>query len=260
MKRKYFVLALVVLCLPIFAKLCEAADIPYYYDLLITEADLKGKSLRDLSLMRNTIFARAGNAFHRRWLHDYFSKQSWYKATGFDESMLTPVDSKNAEIISNREAGIPREELLKRRDALWKFKLAGKWNNNMDVELGLISNALGEAVAWDPSKEMRSPLEDPKLLDKLIQVKDIETFSKRDLRILRNMIYAKHGRPFKSAILQQYFGRMAWYKSDPKYTDDSLTDVDRKNIKIVQSVETEHGGPLSEAEHAAEESNWFAAA
>ena len=45
------------------------------------------------------------------------------------------------------------------------------------------------------------------------------------------------------------FGRMASYKADPQYTDKRLTDIDKKNVKIVLSVEQMRGGPLSEEEH-----------
>ena len=50
-------------------------------------------------------------------------------------------------------------------------------------------------------------------------------------------------RPFKSPILREYFSRMAWYRADPDYSDDRLTAIDKKNIRIVQSVEESIGGP-----------------
>jgi len=224
----------------------------YYFDREITEKDLEGRTLRELSLMRNTIYARAGNEFSRKWLHAYFTAQPWYKETGYDKSKISELDRKNAEKIAQREAGMPKEDLVARREVLRQMKERGQWNNDLNVELGLISHALGETVEWDPSLELRNPLESPGLLDKLITVKQIGDFSRRDLRILRNMIYARHGRPFVSLILQEYFGRMAWYKVDPQYSDKRLTDIDKKNIKIVLSVEQQRGGPLSEEEHAQE--------
>jgi hypothetical protein len=227
-------------------------SIPYYFDREITGADLAGRTLRELSLMRNTIYARAGNAFSRQWLHDYFTSQSWYKETGYDKTKISPLDRKNAELIALRESSMPKAELIKRREVLHTMKEQGQWNGDLNVELGLISHALGETAAWDPSLELRNPLESPGLLDKLITVKQIQDFSRRDLRILRNMIYARHGRPFISQILQDYFGRMAWYKADAGYTDKRLNDIDKKNIKIVLSIEQQRGGPLSEEEHAQE--------
>jgi len=227
-------------------------EIPYYFDREITDKDLEGRTLRELSLMRNTIYARAGNEFSRKWLHAYFTAQPWYKETGYDKSKISGLDRKNAEKIARREAGMPKADLVARREVLHQMRARGQWTDDLNVELGLISHALGETVAWDPSLELRNPLESPGLLDKLITVKQIEDFSRRDLRILRNMIYARHGRPFVSQILQEYFGRMAWYKADPGYSDKRLNDIDKKNIKIVLSVEQQRGGPLSEEQHAQE--------
>jgi len=244
----------------------DKQTITYYYNRLLTADDIRDRSLRELSIMRNTIFARAGNVFHKKWLNEYFENQDWYKATGLDHSKLTKLDYENAMIIAKREATISKEELLRRRDLLRKFKEAGKWNSGFDIELGMISSALGEAVNWDPSAKKRSPLEDHRLLDKLITVKHLENLSSRDLRIVRNMIFARHGRPFKSKILQKYFDRMSWYKIDHNYTDDRLTEIDKKNIKIVLSVEQSHGGPITESQHSAkkqeeiEKQHWFGGA
>ena len=240
-------------------------SVPYYYDRLIIDHDLKGKSLRELSLMRNTIFARAGNVFHKKWLHDYFDSQSWYKGSGLDKSKLTKKDLKNAEKIAKREATIPKDELLRLREILRKFKETGKWNSRLNIELGMIMSSLGEPVDWDPSAAKRSPLEDYRLLNKLITIKSIENLSGRDLRIIRNMIFARHGRPFVSDILQAHFGRMSWYKIDPEYSDSKLTEIDKKNIKIVLSVEEAHGGSLTEGQHrgekeAEEQHHWYGAA
>ncbi|MEP7051028.1 MAG: YARHG domain-containing protein [Pseudomonadota bacterium] len=45
---------------------------------------------------------------------------------------------------------------------------------------------------------------------------------------MRNMVYARRGRPFRSEILRAYFARLDWYKADPAYTDARLTDVDQR--------------------------------
>jgi hypothetical protein len=64
------------------------------------------------------------------------------------------------------------------------------------------------------------------------------------LRYLRNTIYARRGRAFKSKVLQEHFQDMSWYRVDEKYTDAKLTANDNRNIKLIRSVEDELGGPL----------------
>jgi len=76
---------------------------------------------------------------------------------------------------------------------------------------------------------------------------------RRDLRLLRNLIYARHGRPFKSELLRAYFDAVEWYKSDEQYTDVRLTAVDRRNINLIRSLEDQLGGPLTDYDNKKED-------
>lgn len=226
---------------------------PLYYERQITLDDLQGRTLRELSLLRNTIYARAGNPFRKKWLNDYFSAQPWYRPLKeIDQGKITPLDRKNAEIIANFDASITRPELLLRRQE-WQAKADTPEGN---IELRLLSMRLGE---WSGNDEDRTPLEDPTLLDKQLTVEQLSDFSRRDLRLVRNLVYARHGRPFKSDLLKAYFGTLSWYKSDPAYTDARLTALDKRNINLILSVENQLGGPLTDYQHKKED-GWFAAA
>lgn len=234
----------------------DQATRPFYYDRQITQDDLVGRTLRELTLMRNTIYARAGNPFRKKWLNDYFSAQPWYHPLAqMDQSKLTALDRKNAETIADFDGSISRFDLLARRKALL--------NNHQEqtpedqIELRLLSMRLGD---WaDAAPEDRTPLEDPSLLDKQLTVDQLSDFSRRDLRLVRNLVYARRGRPFKSALLKSYFGTLDWYKPDPNYTDARLTPLDKRNIKVILSVEDSLGGPLTDYQHKKDE-GWFAAA
>jgi YARHG domain len=225
-------------------------DRPLYYTRLITDDDLIGRSLRDLSLMRNTIYAHAGNKFRKKWLNDYFSAQPWYHPLDkMDESKITALDRKNAEIIAKYDADIPRDELL----AMQRMHLDPQREEDK-IELRLESMRLGR-WAGSPDQE-RTPLEDPTLLDKQLTVDSLKDFSRRDLRLIRNLIYARRGRPFKSDLLKGYFSAVDWYKPDPTYTDARLTALDKRNINVILSVENSLGGPLTDWEHKRDD-GWF---
>jgi len=116
------------------------------------------------------------------------------------------------------------------------------------IEMTLLSRALGVTDVALAEKDL-SPLDDPDLLDARMTVDQLRDLSPRDLRILRNTIYARRGREFQSTVLQEYFGRLEWYKADPKYTEARLTKLDLQNVKLIQSVEKEAGGPLDESDH-----------
>lgn len=234
---------------------------PLYYDRAITEEDLKGRTLRELSLLRNTIFARAGNTFRRPWLDKHFRAQDWYAPKdAIDTSKISKIDKDNARKIADHDGTIPREELEKMRNLVVARKNAGKATPEDAVELSLLSQRLGVFVGGEGVGEEPSPLEDPTRLDKLLKVEELSTLSRRDLRILRNTVYARRGRAFDSKVVKSYFEGAAWYKPDLAYSDARLNEMDRKNIAIIRSVETSLGGPLHENPEFDGRDQWFSGA
>jgi hypothetical protein len=232
----------------------SASARPLYYDRALTPADLEGRTLRELALMRNTIFARAGNPFVKPWLDAYFRAQPWYSPkTEMDLSALAAYDHQNVALIVKAEQSFSRDDLLARRAAIQ----ARPATPEDDIELTLIGRALGEwSGSADVPTEARDPLADPTVLDRQLSLAQVEKLSRRDLRLLRNTIYARHGREFKSATLAYYFHNMSWYAVNPAFSEAMLTEVDKRNIQLVQSMEDRLGGPMREWE-AQRQEGWF---
>jgi eukaryotic-like serine/threonine-protein kinase len=67
--------------------------------------------------------------------------------------------------------------------------------------------------------------------------KDLAELGLAELRVLRNTIYARHGRMFESPGLQRYFSSRSWYKPNAAYSDDLLTDADRANLEVLAAAE-----------------------
>ncbi|HLM54497.1 MAG TPA: YARHG domain-containing protein, partial [Pyrinomonadaceae bacterium] len=65
----------------------------------------------------------------------------------------------------------------------------------------------------------------------------LKGLSLHELRLLRNEVYARHGKVFKDRWLQKYFQSFDWYKANPKYTDAALTAVERQNIASIAAYE-----------------------
>lgn len=229
-----------------------------YYARALTEADLDGRTLRDLALMRNTIYARAGHSFRKAWLREHFTAMPWYQARPEDdESKITATDRANAKLIAAREAAFPHDAMETRQAAL---AAQASRTPAEDVELRLLAEQLGKSVgvAGD-SAPPRSPLEDPSQLDRLLTLGELSDLSRRDLRILRNTVYARHGREFKSAVLQQWFSDKEWYRPNPDFDESQLSSIDKKNVRLIRSVEDSLGGPMSEHEQQLEDGWWDAA-
>ena len=108
------------------------------------------------------------------------------------------------------------------------------------IELGLISRALGQFssdYALSPGDQS---------LDHLLPLEELRRLSLRDLRLLRNSIYAHRGRPFKSPVVRAHFRGMKWYRENAAYTDKLLSQTDVRNVRLIRSVEDELGGALGD--------------
>ena len=75
---------------------------------LLTEADLKGKSARELYIGRNEIYARHGRQFADKSLQTYFNSCSWYKIktsynSANDAANLNSIEIANANLIKKYE-------------------------------------------------------------------------------------------------------------------------------------------------------------
>ncbi len=284
---------------------CEIDQGPWSQRVECKGELLKGKSLRELAILRNTIFARYGwSGFRKQWLREHFEKQPWFKPNpNFTYKLLSQADRKNVHFIAVHEQSFTDRELRLMQDTV--FARAGKaWNDAYEwklkngrtvrsctrpkqpldeeegctgsdcvgeesrdcrfqkekwyqqdpnftedklppearIELGLISRALGSFASDTGKLEEGSQAS----LDRVLSVQELRQLSLRDLRLLRNTLYARRGRPFKSQVLQAHFKAMSWYQEDPNYTDARLTENDKRNIALIRSVEDEFGGPLKD--------------
>jgi len=67
---------------------------------------------------------------------------------------------------------------------------------------------------------------------------DLSGFSKEDLRLARNEIYARHGYIFKDGDMQSYFGRQSWYTPTTNDVPDTeLNDFEKANLGLIKEIE-----------------------
>ncbi|WP_428261798.1 YARHG domain-containing protein [Haliangium sp.] len=92
-------------------------------------------------------------------------------------------------------------------------------------------------------------LDAPSVLDAEFSDAQLGQLTRLELHLLRNAVYARHGRPFKSKLLTDYFGTKPWYQPNSAYTDAALTSVDERNVGRIKTHERAFGGPLTQGEH-----------
>lgn len=83
----------------------------------------------------------------------------------------------------------------------------------------------------------------PELSERVWTEEDLSGFSRTELSIARNELFAKYGRIFEDPFLSQVFGVKSWY--EPKYTAEEfdsewqnlLTEVEKENLQTIMSYE-----------------------
>jgi hypothetical protein len=81
--------------------------------------------------------------------------------------------------------------------------------------------------------------------NKLIAESMLHGLSLHELRLLRNEIYARHGRIFKTTWIQQYFGFQPWYDPKDDFKDEEISGSDKTNIETIVAYENKLHNSIS---------------
>lgn len=170
------------------------------------------------------------------WSYENYTKEEWYLKKSFSYDFIEYKGKVGLRIICYDQ---PKWEPSRYHAQFWAYDenikqyelLEEIWNTEEDTPPdGLI---FAEART-----NLFTKKESYSKLDKKLTDEDIQYLNKDELRIMRNAIYARHGRTFKSVDLQTLWESYKWYKKNPNYSDDLLTDIDKYNIQIIQKYES----------------------
>ena len=264
----------------------EPGDMRVWRTKLIVDDNLREYSGAELTILAAEIEALRGKTFSEEWLQKYFDERYWYKRNAaYDPAVLTSIERKNIErLLAEKEKGrktaisigdmdnfetvlltedkfaglsilelrILREEFYARRGK--KFDAPGirdyfAWRdwykparNQKLVKLNATEQKNVDLLAAYEAK-LRE-----KLGTDLVTDETLGALFAEDLRVLRNEIYARHGRVFKDKQLQKYFETQAWYKPNVDFKDDQLNEVEIKNLAKIREAEESATSKFSEAE------------
>jgi len=181
---------------------------------IITQSELNDMSDAQIYLARNEIFARHGYDFGGSHLKHYFENRSWYqRIPNLKDPSLTAVEKRNVDTIVENENG--RGGAYITETAMPDEAEAGGDNAN-----DLFPNSSRQLLT-------RSAIQD---------------LSRQELSLARNEIFARHGFPFRSQALQNYFAKKAYYTRNPNATDPPLNSIEKQNLWLIEKLERIKGG------------------
>src|SRR5437764_15170365 len=72
-----------------------------------------------------------------------------------------------------------------------------------------------------------------------IATADIAALSIDDLKLVRGIVFGKHGRVFKDADIRRFLESRAWYKANANFQNSALNDTERSNLDAIRIAEAE---------------------
>jgi len=80
----------------------------------------------------------------------------------------------------------------------------------------------------------------PDFMTRRLTLEELERKSARELELMRNEIYARHGRIFSRQDLQRHFEGMPWYQGKfaaAAFPNEALTAVQKENVTMIGDAE-----------------------
>ncbi len=186
----------------------------------LTDADLEDKTQYALWLMRNEMFARYGYPFRNQRLANHFKRKAWYK----------PVHNRNSQFIyASLFSGVEQHnaEFIYRYEQDMK---AGRERRPQPVLPSPIQTQQNSVSGDYPQASIRT-----------LTAADMRGKTSRELRLIRNEIYARHGYCFGVKDLQTHFTKQAWYRcktrDSAKVYTQRFSQIERDNVNFIKGFE-----------------------
>ncbi len=108
------------------------------------------------------------------------------------------------------------------------LKVYQSWSGGENIEIGYQSHPLFKNFSG----------KFPKASYQLLSKTDLTKLTKRELKIMRNEIYARYGYRFREGgEMAAYFEKQEWYKKEYQNVDHFITDLEKLNIALIQEAE-----------------------
>ncbi|HEX6189185.1 MAG TPA: YARHG domain-containing protein [Pyrinomonadaceae bacterium] len=253
----------------------QPGDMRLYQNRLLTRRKLGTHTNAEWTVLAAEIEAIHGKRFDDQpWLQQYLEERYWYKAADNYKPNLNAIEQKNLKLIdtirrqqrrvalqpgdmelfenkliseamlrglSLHELRLLRNEIYARHGrvfkTLWLQQYFGSqmWydpnENFKDEELsGPDKTNVETIVAYE--NKLHNQLSTKPITRALLQGLFIE-----DVRKMRDEIYARRGKTFTNRWTQKYFESLDWYKADPKFSDASLTPIEKRNVATIAAYE-----------------------
>lgn len=167
----------------------------------LSYSDVLNKTLDELFVARNEIFARHGYVFSENpKLDAYFRTKAWY----------VPKPSENVE--PENEIELSNVDIIRQVEV---SRIAHYNYGNKAIDGFVIKDSETRKITEEEVKKL----------------KDWEII------IARNEIFARHNMKFGVPQIMDHFKKQSWYKSEEKFDESTITKLEYDNIEVLKKEE-----------------------
>src|SRR6185295_5691679 len=66
---------------------------------------------------------------------------------------------------------------------------------------------------------------------------DVAAVGLDDLKLMRGIVFGRHGRVFKDSDIKAYLENQDWFKPSTDFSNDQLNDIERRNLDVIRIAE-----------------------
>jgi hypothetical protein len=137
-------------------------------------------------------------------------------------------DSKIEEL--EKQIQMQNESILRDKEADLKKTIEEK-----DAEINNLKNKKNANA--NPSYFAAGAGRFPQGSQRYLSYTDVEYLSSRDLKIMRNEIFARHGYIFKTSDMIQHFNSQSWYRALNNDVTAYLSKIEKDNVNFIKQYE-----------------------
>lgn len=198
-----------------------------------SEAEIADMPLQVVCYAKNEIYARNGRMFVSTELQNYFNNQYWYsplyRPEQFTPSMLNTYETANVGLLDRREQAL----------GTYNLDVAGYSYAPVYNYINTHYGAYTYSTGVNPDSYIFYDSNTRYLTDQ-----EINGLTQQELCYARNEIYARRGRTFVSAELQNYFNQKTWYWgtiAPTAFSDGVFNTYESTNVAKLAALENSRG-------------------
>lgn len=185
----------------------------------IMQSEINAMTLQEICYAKNEIYARHGRLFDSQELNDYFGTKTWYSGWispgDFSDSVFNTYELANIKLLKDNE--------FARSSSGYVLDQPGYNIYNV----GSYGSVDSSYIFYDSDT-------------RYLTNADVRNLSLQEICYARNEIYARRGRLFESAELQNYFNQKTWYYgwiSPESFSVSVFNQYETANVQFLKNYE-----------------------